>query len=68
MSKNSIIVTRPTLASQLMDAGIAGEIVSNPWKPNLSAWLFPINDQSREIITAYYREIGKPVPLSVKER
>ena len=68
MQSKTIIITRPTLASQLIDAGVPGKVVSNPWKPKLSAWLFPVNDQSREIISRFYQEIGKPVPLSVSER
>ena len=65
MKKKKWICTRSRLAGALMDAGIECESIRNPWRPEMTAWRLSITPKAVSIITAYYNEIGKPVPRSV---
>ena len=40
MEKKTKLITRPRIASKLMEAGFVGRITVNPWAPEYSAWLF----------------------------
>ena len=40
MEKKTKLITRPSIASKLMEAGFVGRITVNPWAPEYSAWLF----------------------------
>lgn len=63
MTKN-VIVTRPKVVMRLLDAGVEGRQVSNPWSPGRTAWLFPFTDQTYEIIKEFYDENGLDLPRS----
>ena len=40
MEKKTKLITRPSIASKLMEAGFIGKKTVNPWDPAYSAWLF----------------------------
>ena len=40
MAMKTKLITRPSIASKLMEAGFVGRITVNPWAPEYSAWLF----------------------------
>lgn len=40
MEKKTKLITRPSIASKLMEAGFIGKKTVNPWEPAYSAWLF----------------------------
>ena len=40
MEMKTKLITRPSIASKLMEAGFVGRITVNPWAPEYSAWLF----------------------------
>ena len=63
MKKNDILlVVRPSLAVALIAAGCPFEKRPHPWKPQWTAWAFPVTDKVKEIALPYYAEWNKPVP------
>ena len=40
MEKKTKLITRPSIASKLMEAGFIRKKTVNPWEPAYSAWLF----------------------------
>ena len=40
MEEKTRLVTRPKLASKLMEAGFVGRKTVNPWSPERTAWVF----------------------------
>ena len=40
MAMKTKLITRPSIASKLMEAGFVGRITVNPWAPEYSAWVF----------------------------
>ena len=61
------LCTRPQLAALLQSNGHTARPTVNPWKPNLNAWLFPLNKEAAEIIDTYYKGISKETPANVRE-
>lgn len=53
MSKQKLI-TRPELASMLMQRGYTADIGVNPYKPNLTAWTFVLDEEGDQIVKAFY--------------
>ena len=51
--KDTYFCTRPALASKLFASGCKGEIVPNPFKPNLKAWSFTRDEKLDEIVNDY---------------
>lgn len=62
-----ITITRPKLAALLMEAGEVGHRTVNPFKPHLSAWVFPLTERAACLIDGYYSDLGKPAPRKVRE-
>lgn len=48
------LVTRPELASILMQKGYDVEIGKNPYKPSLVAWTFSLDEAGENIVKAFY--------------
>lgn len=67
MKNRGFICTRPKLARRLMDAGQTPESMVNPWQPQRVAWMFPISDTLRAIVSDFYQEIGKPLPYVLRD-
>lgn len=40
MAMKTKLITRPSIASQLMESGFIGKKTVNPWEPTYSAWVF----------------------------
>ena len=40
MAMKTKLITRPSIASKLMEAGFIGKKTVNPWEPTYSAWVF----------------------------
>ena len=59
------LCTRPKLAARLISAGYPCLDVVNPWHPELDAWEFPMGNGLEDIVAAFYREIGKPIPATL---
>lgn len=53
MTKNKLI-TRPELASMLMQRGYTAEIGVNPYKPELTAWTFDLDEKGNQIVKDFY--------------
>ena len=53
MEEKTRLVTRPKLASKLMEAGFVGRKTVNPWSPERTAWEFDKCDAMMEIVTQY---------------
>ena len=61
-----LLVIRGQLAVSLIEAGIKYRVTKNPINPNYVAWMFELNDTTRQIAADFYREIGKPLPRVLK--
>lgn len=57
------ICTRPTLASELMQKGHVGRVERHLWDSSRSMWIFEVDDDLVETVTAYYHKIGKATPF-----
>ena len=64
---SEFLCTRGRLAVELIEAGEPFRLTTNPWKPEYKAWLFPVNEQTRQIATRFYEEIGKPLPTVLRK-
>ena len=53
------LVTRPELASILMQAGYEARIGVNPYKPELSAWTFSLDENGIKIMKDFYDRISR---------
>lgn len=62
-----LLVTRPTLAARLLNAGNAGELTIHPFDTTKSAWLFDTTQDTVAIAKNYYAEIGAPLPKSLTD-
>lgn len=51
------LITRPELAGLLMQAGYEGQIMPNPYKPNLSAWTFDLDKDGEKIVNDFYARL-----------
>lgn len=56
MNKETVI-TRPGLASILMERGYKAIIGPNPYKPNLTAWTFQLDPEGTAIVNSYYAKL-----------
>lgn len=57
-ANRSKLVTRPSLASKLMERGFVGRMTINPWSPERTAWEFP---ETPELV-ATLEELGSRKP------
>lgn len=48
------LITRPELASILMQRGYEAIVGKNPYKPNLTAWTFSLDEAGDQIVKAFY--------------
>lgn len=62
------LVTRPKLASRLMEAGFVGRKTVNPWSPERTAWEFPETPELVEIMAQDNREHDFAVVMRRMER
>ena len=51
------LVTRPKLASILMESGYSATITTNPYKPSLKAWVFDLDDKGEVIVNDFYSRL-----------
>lgn len=49
MEQKTKLITRPSIASKLMEVGFIGKKTVNPWNPQYSAWVF---DATPELLIA----------------
>lgn len=63
-NKLSFFCTRPLLAEKLILQGFKPEITVNPWEPSRMAWKFDPTQELAEFVSAFYAELGKPLPAS----
>ena len=68
MDDKTRLVTRPKLASKLMEAGFVGRKTVNPWSPERTAWEFPATPEVLEIIGRDYLEYDLTVVMRRRER
>lgn len=68
MEEKTRLVTRPKLASKLMEAGFVGRKTVNPWSPERTAWEFPATPEVLEIIGRDYLEHDLTVVMRRRER
>ena len=61
------LCTRATLAAELQKYGHKATQTVNPWQPERSAWLFDIDADLAEIVTAYYAERGQKPPAAIRK-
>ena len=61
--KRTFLVTRPRIASELIKHGLEFEIISHPWKPNLTAWVFDLtDDDNAQLVESVYSMFGLNPP------
>ena len=68
MDEKTRLVTRPKLASKLMEAGFVGRKTVNPWSPDRTAWEFPETPEVLEIIGRDMLEHDLTVVMRRRER
>ena len=56
------LVTRSQLAVSLIEAGGKYRLTKSPYRSDYVAWMFELNDTTRQVAVDFYREIGKPIP------
>ena len=66
MKEKTYLCTRPRLASELIQAGQTATVTVNPWKPERTAWVFPITPELCSIVTAFFVSLGKPIPATIQ--
>lgn len=59
---NTFLCTRPRIAAELIRQGFQVEIIPHPWKPNLSAWVFPMDEELRNAAVLIYTAMGISIP------
>ena len=59
------LVTRGQLAVSLIEAGGKYRLTKNPGRPDYVAWMFELNDTTRQVAVDFYKEIGKPIPRAL---
>ena len=64
--QNIFLCTRSTLARILMEAGVNGVRVINPYNPQYWAWEFEITPVVISVTMDFYKSIGKPLPKSIE--
>ena len=62
----TLLITKPRLAGRLFRAGYKGEETINPFRPDLKAWEFKLDERAKELINDFYDESRKPMPTSLK--
>lgn len=65
--KQYYISTRPSLTSLLSDAGYKCEPTVNVFHPERMAWRFQLSQPLAYIVAEYYKNIGKPVPVTISK-
>ncbi len=65
-NQNVFLCTRSTLARILMEAGVNGVRVINPYNPQYWAWEFEITPTVISVTTDFYKSIEKPLPKSIE--
>ena len=68
MEEKTRLVTRPKLASKLMEAGFVGRKTVNPWAPERTAWEFPETPEVIEIMARDNFEHDMAVVMRRRER
>ena len=68
MEEKTRLVTRPKLASKLMEAGFVGRKTVNPWSPERTAWEFPEMPEVIEIMARDNFEHDMAVVMRRRER
>jgi len=48
------LITRPELASILMQRGYKADIGVNPYNPKLTAWTFVMDEEAEQIVKDFY--------------
>lgn len=66
MKQKTFLCTRPKLAAELQAAGHEATPTVNPWHPDKTAWVFPLTEQTAEIIAAHYKSAGAEPPAIVR--
>ena len=61
----TFLCTRFNLAAELVSRGYSAEKITNPFRPEFSAWLFQLSPDLAEIVKTYYLNIGKPIPKAI---
>ena len=64
---SDLLVTRARLAVELIEAGKPYRLTVNPWRDDFKAWLFPLDEETRQIAIRHYKEIGKPLPAVLRK-
>ena len=64
---SDLLVTRGRLAVELIEAGKTYRLTVNPWREDYKAWLFPLDEETRQIATRFYAEIEKPLPSVLRK-
>ncbi len=67
MKSPTYLCTRPALAAELQKYGHEAKQTVNPWKPERDAWLFEIDQEVIELVTAFYAERGQATPAPIRE-
>lgn len=61
------LCTRPSLAAELQKYGHEATPAVNPWHPERTSWLFDIDRDVIEIVTAFYAERGQQPPAAIRK-
>lgn len=61
----TILITRPRLAGMLQQAGYELRPTRSPWDEARTVWQINLDHASADIITNYYKRIGRPAPQAV---
>lgn len=63
--KTTTLITRPRLAGQLQREGYTLAPIPSPWDRDRTVWEITLDRVNADIISNYYKRIGKPVPAAV---
>ena len=65
--QNKIMFTcsRPTLATELIDAGYSAEQKTSPWDKQKTLWVFELDDKAVDIVRRHYVRVNRPMPKRI---
>lgn len=64
--KRRAVVTRPTVANELLKAGYKVNQIKSIWREDLLAWEFDLDVTSAKIVKDCYKKIGRPAPRAIQ--
>lgn len=68
MTRNdtTLLTTRPSLATELLQNGCKAKATVNPYDSDKTAWTFLVTARTMELVEKYYRERHIKLPTSYK--